>query len=246
MRPKYPPIKNVEAIGFADAWYRLIKTCLNEGAEKRRLYGKPINTLDIISFTEIKYPFAEPMLHPQFPTKGLHLSEYEKQFTREYDWKKQGFTYTYIDRLTKYPGINEHIDQLKVIKERIADRIAKGDECLVSNRDQVITWIPEIDLFMEEDQPCLQRIWFQIYKYPDGGIPGRGDFHVVWRSRDLYAAWNSNLVALTKMIDREVFAPNNIEIIRVVDFCNSLHIYEGDQESAKEVRPIAINPQLMR
>ena len=66
------------------------------------------------------------------------------------------------------------------------------------------------------------------------------------RSRDLFAAWNSNMVALLKMINKEVFEPNNIEIIRIVDFCNSLHIYEGDWEAASKIKPIAINPQLMR
>ncbi len=268
---KYPPTVNVNATGFPDAWYKLVRACLTEGALKRRFYGKPVNTLDIVSLTEIRRPFIEPMLHPDFPTKEIHLSEYKKQFERDYDWKKQGFEYNYVDRLVNYPeaGVvynedyynkaqlyieTDFIDQLSIISDRIADRIEKGGECLVSNRDQAITWIPDRDLFVQEDQPCLQRIQFFVYEYPEEctgnsrGIMkrGKGDFHVTWRSRDLYAAWNTNMVALTEMINREIFAPNNIEIVRVVDFCNSLHIYEGDWESARLVKPAVINPMFMR
>lgn len=268
-RPKYPPTKHIVANGLQDAYYKLIKTTLNEGAIKKRFYGKPVNTYDIISLTEINHPTLEPMLHPDFPTKELHMKEYEKQFERDYDWQKQGFKYSYMDRLTKYPTISSdydynsnvglEIDQLKVIKERIHDRITKGDECLVSNRDEIITWIPEEDLFRIEDQPCLQRIQFFVYKYPYTDIiehevteneythkKGEAEFHVEWRSRDGYAAWNSNMIALIKMLIREIFEPNNLKLIRVIDFCNSLHIYEGDWESAKLVKPAILPPNLMR
>jgi len=40
--------------------------------------------------------------------------------------------------------------------------------------------------------------------------------------------------------------PNNLELIRVVDFCNSLHIYESDWEQAKTVKPAILPPNLMR
>lgn len=288
-RPKYPPTKHIVANGLPDAYAKLVRTCLTEGAIKKRFYGKPVNTYDIISLTEINHPLLEPMLHPNFPTKELHLKEYEKQWERNYDWKKQGFEYNYMDRLIKYPTTPEFIedkdneyyhkyndfeisdnfiDQLKIIRENIAKRIEKGGECLISNRDQVITWIPDRDMFVSEDQPCLQRIQFFVYKYPHthidthtriGILPnfnqeiseethhrGNAEFHVEWRSRDLFAAWNSNIVALIKMLNKEIFEPNNLDLVRVVDFCNSLHIYEGDWEAAKQVKPIAINPMLMR
>ncbi len=275
-RPKYPPLVNVTGIGLADSWQKLVKKCMDEGMLKRRFYGKPVNTYDIVSLTEIKYPMLEPMLHPNFPTKELHCAEYEKQWERDYDWKKQGFEYNYMNRFTTYPKTNmpdipiadyydkakdygqfgHFIDQLEVLREKIASRIEKGGECLVSNRDEAITWIPDRDLFVQEDQPCLQRIQIFIYEFPieqvDKGIKlgtyykGKAEFHCMWRSRDLYSAWNSNMVGLIKMMNKEIFEPNNLELVRVVDFCNSLHIYESDWESASKVKPIAINPQFMR
>ncbi len=280
-RLKYPPTKHIIANGLPDAYAKLVRTCLIEGALKRRFYGKSVNTYDIISLTEINHPMLEPMLHPNFPTKKLHLAEYEKQWERHYDWKKQGFEYNYMNRLVNYPSSNIEcdleyynksnmyfIDQLKVIRENIAKQIEKGGDCLVSNRDQAITWIPDRDLFVPEDQPCLQRIQFFVYEYPHvhvdthtrmGILPnlneeisektyhkGKAEFHVMWRSRDLFAAWNSNMVGLIKMLNKEIFEPNNLELIRVIDFCNSLHIYESDWEQAKLVKPMILLPNLMR
>jgi len=273
-RPKYPPTKHIVANGLPDAYYKLVSTCLKEGVIKKRFYGNPVNTYDIISLTEINHPTLEPMLHPNFPTKELHLKEYEKQWDRNYDWKKQGFEYNYMDRLINYPKIYlpfipndeyyskspdefeklEFIDQLKVIRENIAKRIEKGGECLVSNRDQAITWIPDRDLFVPEDQPCMQKLQFFVYEFPYGilrpheseFIRGKAEFHVSWRSRDLFGAWNSNMIGLIKMLIKEIFEPNNLELIRVVDFCNSLHIYESDWEQAKTVKPAVLPPNLMR
>ncbi len=276
LRPKYPPLVQVQGIGFPDVWCKLVNECMKNGALKKRFYGQPVNTYDIISTTEIRRPLLEPMLHKDFPTKELHCAEYEKQWERDYDWIKQGFEYNYMDRLVAYPTVCEKcddsyyhhsqmyllIDQLKVIRENIAKRIEKGGECLVSNRDQVITWIPDRDMFVTEDQPCLQRIQFFVYEYPkEEHIPlgikrdwdehseiikGKVEFHVMWRSRDLYAAWNTNEIALTKMLMKEIFEPNNLELIRIIDFCNSNHIYEADWESASRVKQVAINPMLMR
>lgn len=279
-RPRYPPTKLIKATGLADAYYQLVSTCSKEGAVKKRFYGKPVDTYDIVSLTEIHHPLLEPMLHPQFPTKELHLAEYGKQWERDYDWKKQGFEYNYMNRLTKYPSVmhgslsylsyyhkseggninnfnNYEIDQLKAISENIAKRIEKGGECLVSNRDEAITWIPDRDMFIPEDQPCLQRLQFFVYEYPlytkehpqnkdDLYKKGKAEFHCMWRSRDGFTAWNSNMIGLIKMLMKEIFEPNDLELLKVVDFCNSFHIYESDWESAALVKPQAINPQFMR
>ena len=262
MSNKVPPTILIQANGLPDAWHKAIKECLKHGALNERFYGKPVRTKNIVSMIEIGNPLHEPMLHEDFPTGELHLHEYIKQWERGYDWKKQGFEYNYMARLVCYPrtDINSDssgyykvkqlcentIDQIKIVREKIANRIAKGGECLVSNRDQIITWVPERDLFIDEDQPCMQRIQIFVYSYPkmDGGIliPGKGEFHVDWRSRDLFSAWNSNMVGLTLMLKREIFDPNNIKIVRCVDRCSSLHIYEGDWESAEKVKPVAVMP----
>lgn len=227
---KYPPTNLIQAVGLADAWAQAVNFVMKNGMEIKTEYG-PLSK-DICSVIEIREPYAEPMLHPQFPTKEMHVKEYLKQWERDYDWKKQGFEYNYMDRLINYPSRNKDVDQLKAIKELLPQG--------VSRRRQAITWIPERDLFVKEDQPCLQRLWVR-----DIG-DGNAEMHCMWRSRDLYAAWNSNMVGLLTMIKREVLEPNNLNLVKVVDFCNSLHIYEADWESASKVKPLPKSPQMMR
>jgi thymidylate synthase (methanogen type) len=227
---KYPPTNLIQAVGLADAWAQAVNFVMKNGMEIKTEYG-PMSK-DICSVIEIREPYIEPMLHPQFPTKELHVREYLKQWERGYDWKKQGFEYNYMDRLINYPSRGKDVDQLKAIK----DLLPQG----VSRRRQAITWIPERDLFVKEDQPCLQRLWVRSIG------DGNAEMHCMWRSRDLYAAWNSNMVGLLTMIKREVLEPNNLKLVKVVDFCNSLHIYEADWESASKVKPLPKSPQMMR
>jgi len=227
---KYPPTNLIQAVGLADAWAQAVNFVMKYGMELKTEYG-PMSK-DICSVIEIREPYAEPMLHPQFPTKELHVKEYLRQWERDYDWKKQGFEYNYMDRLINYPSRGKDVDQLKAIR----DLLPQG----VSRRRQAITWIPERDLFVKEDQPCLQRLWVR-----DIG-EGNAEMHCMWRSRDLFAAWNSNMVGLLTMIKREVLEPNNLKLVKVVDFCNSMHIYEADWEAASKVKPLPKSPQMMR
>ena len=227
---KYPPTNLILASGLADAWAQAVNFVMKNGMEIKTEYG-PMSK-DICSVIEIREPFAEPMLHPQFPTKELHVKEYLRQWERDYDWKKQGFEYNYMDRLINYPSRGKDVDQLKAIR----DLLPQG----VSRRRQAITWIPERDLFVKEDQPCLQRLWVRALG------EGNAEMHCMWRSRDLFAAWNSNMVGLLTMIKREVLEPNKLTLVKVVDFCNSLHIYEADWEAASSVKPLPRSPQMMR
>lgn len=227
---KYPPTNLIHAVGLADAWAQAVNFVMKNGMQIKTEYG-PMSR-DICSVIEVREPFAEPMLHPQFPTKELHVKEYLKQWERDYDWKKQGFEYNYMDRLINYPSRGTDVDQLKAIR----DLLPQG----VSRRRQAITWIPERDLFVKEDQPCLQRLWVRALG------DGNAEMHCMWRSRDLFAAWNSNMVGLLTMIKREVLEPNELTLVKVVDFCNSLHIYEADWEAASIVKPLPRSPQMMR
>lgn len=243
---KIPPTISVQSTGLADAWGQLVRLCMRDGMEIETGYGNM--SKDICCTTEIVQPFLEPMLHPQFPTREQHVKEYIKQWDRDYNWKKQGFEYNYMDRLINYPVAPEFgnliddeyyhksdisdsyfIDQIKYIKEKISSGI--------SRRVQAITWIPDRDLFVEEDQPCLQRLWFRNLR--NNNI----EMHCMWRSRDLYGAWNSNLIGLLMMIKKEILEPNNLKLIKLIDFCNSLHIYESDWEESNKIERISVNPQ---
>ena len=91
---------------------------------------------------------------------------------------------------------------------------------------------------MKEDQPCLQRISVRILN------PGEVEVHSEWRSRDLYSAWNSNAIGLLTMIKKELLEPNNLKLIKYVEFIDYAHIYEADWEAANKVHQYASDPSL--
>lgn len=245
---KLPPTESVYAIGSADAWGQLVHTCLRNSYIIGTQYGN--RSKDMCCVTEILQPYLEPMLHPDFPTKELHCGVYTKQWEREYDWIKQGFEYNYMDRFIDYPVAERNCDREKFGEKHynnstqnniFVDQILRIKEMLpkgISRRIQAITWIPDRDLFVKEDQPCLQRLWFR--NLGDRNV----EMHCMWRSRDLFAAWNSNMVGLLTMVKKEILEPNNLKLVKVVDFCNSLHIYEADWKAAELVKRISVNPQM--
>lgn len=209
-------------------------------------------------------------LHPQFPTKELHKAAYIKEWERGYDYIKQGFLYNYENRCEKYighkksveylkhknfnedqvPGIEVEsmqpmiIDQWKLAKEDLLQQIKTG---IQSNRNEITIGDPSIDRFeIPDSPPCLRSIWIRW----DGkkGIEVKTE----WRSRDLFTAWMVNIAGLMSAIHREIIYPIShelndcYEIIQYVDRSKSLHIYEYDWDSANLVKPLPINPQLMR
>ena len=182
-------------------------------------------------------------LHTQFPFP--HIDQYCEEFTREYQEKYtklpegEKFVYTYFDRLTNYEitRIGHTIfaeDQLKKLDQYLATQIHEG---ISSNREQAVTWRVADDLGTTSP-PCLQRVWIRYL--------GRHsvEVHFTWRSRDLFTAWQANIIALIDMLNREVVHPNGCKIVKIVDFADSLHIYESDIPAAREVKLVPVAPNM--
>ena len=235
----------IEEKNFHNAYAKAIQAVLKEGADlaiggpEQR---KPIkDSCMLISLTENAIKQIENReLHPQFPTKKAHLDEYCKEYTRDFlkDYRKRKptdrFSYLYFERLCKYNPLGHFsIDQLEAMTGGLHRQVKSG---ITSNRMQAITWYVESDN-ETSSPPCLQRI--QIRYIPENKV----DIHLTWRSRDLYAAWQSNVICLIDMLNREVVKPNNWQIERIIDFSDSLHIYKTDLEEAKKVKLVPTNPQ---
>ena len=222
----------VEETDFHRAWVSAVQMVLMSGADlviggaEERKPIKDSCMLIVLEGNAIKQ-IENRELHPQFPTKKKHLDVYCEEFTykylREYYNKpiEEQFSYTYFDRLVAHG-----FDQIECLRYSLGQQISEN---LTSNRQQAITWLRGDDSG-SVSPPCLQRI--QIRYIPEGKV----DIHLTWRSRDLYAAWQSNVICLIDMLNREVIKPNECEIVRIVDFSDSLHIYKTDIIEAKKVR----------
>jgi thymidylate synthase len=229
----YPPNFNLEIRSFQEAWEKAVQFCMKEGLiikpeENTKQLTRDMCSMITLYGNGIKDIF-EQKLHPKFPTKEMHCVQYVKEYTREWIAEQnkrpeiEQFVYNYMDRLINYPCWNEpgwKLDQIGKLKKLV--------ETGISRRHQIITWIPEKDLY-SASPPCLQRIWIRKLNDEDCEI------HFDWRSRDLYGAWMPNYIGLFDMLKREIFTPLDLTVVKVVDKCDSLHIYEGDWISALKV-----------
>lgn len=169
--------------------------------------------------------------HPAYKFNGHRLKQYCNEFTKEFlnEYNKkqdiEKFDYTYIERLMQY---KELINQLTFMKFMLKDQITSNTPC---NFNQAITWYVEEDGGYKKSSPCLQRIWIRYYE------PKYVDVHLSWRSRDLWGAWQSNMIAIIDMLNREVIKPCDCTILRIIDQNDSLHIYCGDWAEANKVIP---------
>lgn len=234
---KLPPTILISETSFHNAYARAVRYVLRDGM--RMTIGdpsepKPIRDACILfELTgDALRQIENHELHPQFPFR--HVDHYCREFTREYLSKyikkpeQERFSYLYFERLAMY----EDIDQIKCLRERLA---LQKDAGIASNRDQAITWQPRTDLG-SASPPCLQRI--QIRYLGNDNV----DVHLTWRSRDLYTAWQANIIAIIDMLNREVIHPNQCRIVKLIDYSDSLHIYESES-GAEKVKLLPVSPQ---
>ena len=110
-----------------------------------------------------------------------------------------------------------------------------------NKRIQVVTWDKFEDLGAE-NPPCWQLV--------DLVNIGNGQCEVttMFRSHDLFGAWQFNNVALLRYFTKEVLEPANLIPVKFIEFNSSLHIYDYDWASANKVSviPSAISKQVMR
>ena len=220
MPRKEIPFFEIESNHFANTWVRACKLIVNFGYLHKTDFGNFARaiSLHISLFDEAIHQIENLELHPQFPTKQDHLIEYLKQFDREHFRRFEEFEYLYLDRFVNYHGI----DQLTRAKELLHEG---------SRRCQLITWMPETDLF-NKSAPCLQII--QIFQL-DRQL---AEVSLVFRSNDIYSAWMSNLCGITKMINDYILKPNDLELKKIKYYCFNSHIYGEFLEEARVLRQL--------
>jgi len=234
----------IEERNFHNAWAKAIRAVLGKGVDLVIGGGderKPIkDSCMLISMTgsAIKQIEAHE-LHPQYPFRRIeeYCNEFTRPFLEEYRSKpvKERFTYLYFERLAHYEALSgsSSSDQIVLLKDALADQLKEN---ITSNRAQAITWYVPFDIG-RSSPPCLQRI--QIRYIPENTV----DVHLTWRSRDLFTAWQLNIVCIIEMLNHEVIKPNNCQIVRIIDYSDSLHLYARDIEDAKKVKLVPVSPQ---
>jgi len=164
-----------------------------------------------------------------YPIKDLALAEYVESLDDPYMIDGGDFVYTYPQRLCCYHTIDrfdEEIDanQLEIMEYRLLEHSG-------SNRAVATLYNCGLDA-TEQHIPCLQVVQATIRN-------NKLVLHIFFRSNDCYSAFPSNMLFISyigiKLVEALKEEYPNLEFEGINYNSSSLHIYQGDMESAKKV-----------
>lgn len=239
LRSKEIPLLVAGGVTLPEAWENALLQTWHYGTTIPTEYDQNIDpeSRDATLVLQIADPFAEPRIHKAIPDsfEGLYIYTQEVVNGVHDDRVKEGgWSYSYYDRLTNWPGIGNWIDMPHI--NQLAGIVNVLSETPYSRRAQAITWIPPVDLGHYEP-PCLQRVWCRVIKSESDLY--LLDMNTHWRSRDAFKAALMNMFAFTELqrIMAEqisVRSSRNVQVGRYVDISDSYHIY-GSYERRGEV-----------
>ena len=240
------PAVFIEADNLAQAHYRAAKAVWEKGIEIRTQYdrkddkGMFIDPLskDATVAIFIPNPFSEPRYPAiSFVERGVYIAEImgaKDHYVVPYEILKSGswgteggakeWPYTYSQRLREYPTPDgRKINQLEeAIKRLVKDPISRRAVCT--------TRLPDIDVDLKEDIPCLGEVHLRCTE-EDGQL--YLNMRTYWRSRDLFKAWPDNVVAITflqqhlaKQLGEKL--RREVKVGSYFDVSTSLHLYGQD------------------
>lgn len=240
------PVLAVRANSIPEAYFKAMKAVWEKGCRIRTEYDRKDSQGNYIDpesrdarvLVEVKNPFAQPRYPPtSFCEIGKYIAEIlgaKDHLVVPLEKLRQGlesgvidtkWPYTYHQRFTGYPlQDGSTVDQV----EQVLKRVAKTP---FTRRAVATTRVPEVDPFLKEDLPCFGE--FQL-RMPENS---KGDYVLnmttAWRSRDLYKAWQDNVIAVTfwqqVMAKKlEELTGKKVKVGSYADFSYSLHIYGQD------------------
>ena len=245
------PVFHIEAGSIPEAYYHALKAVHSGGHTLRTQYDRRNSDGTFLDppgkDARVTIRIRDPFAQPRFPAlsyceRGKYIAEflgakdhlvvpYQELLRRVREggeFEATEWPYCYHQRLAAYPRSDgATMDQL----ELILDKLAKDP---ITRRATATTRVPEIDLFMAADMPCLGEVQLRAIEDEKGRLVL--NLHATWRSRDLYKAWGDNLIGITNLqarlaarlaekTGREVLVGPYSEVI------GSLHIYGQDYKS---------------
>lgn len=239
------PVLGVSGVTLPEAWEASVLWLLQKGTEIKTMYDRPGDppSVDATMTITVSSPMSEPRIHRFFPTGLDELYTYTQEVIEGVrDWKivedesQVGYSYTYNERLTRWPGEYgfKNIESINGIKIALPgvdqiDRMARElADTPFSRRAQAITWNPMVDPGLK-DPPCLQSIWGRVVFSEEDRL-WLFDMNVRFRSNDAVKAAFMNMFALIeyqRKIAGLISDYSGREVIpgRYVHQADSYHVY---------------------
>ncbi len=208
------PLFHIEARSIPEAYYEALKAVHFGGYTLRTQYDRRNSDGTFLDppgkDARVTIRIREPFAQPRFPAlsyceRGKYIAEFlgakdhlvvpyaelVRMIRRGEEFEATQWPYCYHQRLTAYPRSDgTAIDQL----EMILDKLSRDP---ITRRGVATTRVPEIDLFMAADMPCLGEVQLRAIEDSQGRLVL--NMYTVWRSRDLYKAWPDNLIGITSL-----------------------------------------------
>jgi hypothetical protein len=208
------PVFHVEAGSIPEAYYGALQAVHFGGHPLRTQYDRRNSDGTFLDppgkDARVTIRIRDPFAQPRYPAlsyceRGKYIAEflgakdhlvvpYRELLSMVRDgeeFEPTQWPYCYHQRLAAYPRSDgTTMDQL----ELILDKLAKEP---ITRRAVATTRVPEIDLFMAADMPCLGEVQLRAIEDEKGRLVL--NLHAIWRSRDLYKAWADNLIGITNL-----------------------------------------------
>ncbi len=240
------PTLHIVAESIPQAYFRAMKAVWEQGYPMRTEYDRKDESGHYIDppsrdarvLIEVKDPFAQPRYPPiSFCEIGTYIGEImgikdhlvvpieQLREAVHGELSAKEWPYTYHQRLFSHPAWdNTTVDQVSLAIKRIA-------KTPYTRRAVATTAVPDVDVFLKEDVPCLREMQLRCPEDQNGNWVL--NFNTVWRSRDLYKAWPDNVIAVTFLqsviadrIAREACRP--VKVGSYADYSFAMHIYGQD------------------
>ena len=245
------PTLHVVAETIPQAYFQAMKKVWEQGCTIRTEYDRKDNNGEYIdppsrdsrTLIEVLNPFGQPRFPPtSFCEVGKYIAEIlgaKDHLVVPLEELERGikegnldtkWPYTYHQRYTEWPKPNgEKVDQVKLVLDRVA-------ETPFTRRGVASTAVPYIDPHLKEDLPCFRE--FQLRALDNEAGELELNMTTTWRSRDLYKAWQDNVVAVTfwqQVLAKELEkrTGKRVRVGSYADFSMSLHIYGQDFPQVK-------------
>ncbi|MGO9240259.1 MAG: thymidylate synthase [Bryobacteraceae bacterium] len=245
------PVYHVEAGSIPEAYYEALKAVHFGGHVLRTQYDRKDSDGNFIDppgrDARVSIRIRDPFAQPRYPVlsyceRGKYIAEFLgakdhlvvpysellRRVRQGEEFEATEWPYCYHQRLTAYPRSDgSTMDQL----ELILDKLARDP---ITRRAVASTRVPEIDLFMASDMPCLGEVQLRSIQDEQGRLVL--NMHAMWRSRDLFKAWGDNLIGITNLQARLAarLAEKTGREVLVGPYSESngsLHIYGQDYKS---------------
>ncbi|MEK7547124.1 MAG: thymidylate synthase [Patescibacteria group bacterium] len=227
-----------EKVGFLvrgktviDAWTRVVDRIMRYGTVKGTQYGtKQRELIGVTWVVETEDP-DNPNMNVDWPESLMRTIGLNKDAIEHYrsvflsPEAPEGVSYTYGNRLMRYPNNGTTIDQLE---EVILKELKSSPD---TRRAAATTMVPSIDKDSKEP-PCITQI--QV-------LQNNGKLHllVTVRSHDIFKAAIPNAFGL-RALQAKIAKEAGFEMGYLQITSQSAHIYESDWEDAKKLARCAI------